>query len=81
METLLTKNTDKKLFERDIQDTLPERPVYAKKDEVAHTTGRMKEIYDNILYCIENKMIYLDPTINLNKFSLLLCTNTTYLSK
>lgn len=81
METLSTKITDKKLFERDIQDILPERAVYAKKDEVAHTTGRMKEIYDNILYCIENKMIYLDPTINLNKFSLLLCTNTTYLSK
>ena len=49
METLSTKNTDKKLFERDIQDILPERAVYAKKDEVAHTTGRMKEIYENDL--------------------------------
>ncbi|OKZ09304.1 helix-turn-helix domain-containing protein [Bacteroides stercorirosoris] len=81
METLFTKNTDKKLFERDIQDILPERIVYAKKDEANHASGRMKEIYENILYCIENKMIYLDSTINLSKFSLLLCTNTTYLSK
>lgn len=81
METLLTKNTDKILFERDIQDILPERRVHAGKEEETHASCRMKEIYENILYCIENKMIYLDTTINLSKFSLLLCTNTTYLSK
>lgn len=81
METLLTKNTNKSLFERDIQDILPERRVYAGKEEETHASSRMKEIYENILYCIETKMIYLDSTLNLNKFSLLLCTNTTYLSK
>lgn len=81
METLLTKNTDKVLFERDIQDILPERETYTSKEEEIQASGRMKEIYGNILYCIETKMIYLDSSINLSKFSLLLCTNTTYLSK
>ena len=81
METPYTKSSDKILFERDIQDILPERRVHAGKEEEAHASCRMKEIYENILYCIENKMIYLDTTINLSKFSLLLCTNTTYLSK
>jgi YesN/AraC family two-component response regulator len=44
-------------------------------------TGRMKEIYENVLYCIEDKRIYLDTHLSLGKFARLLYTNTTYLSK
>lgn len=44
-------------------------------------TGRMKEIYENVVYCIEDKGIYLDTHLSLGKFSRLLYTNTTYLSK
>jgi len=81
MEMLLVKNAEEKLFESDIQKELPKKETYANKKVEIQASGRMKEIYENILYCIENKKIYLDVNINLSKFSLLLCTNTTYLSK
>lgn len=81
MEMLLVKNAEEKRFEGDILNKPSEKEPHADKDEHVPTSGRMKEIYENILYCIENKKIYLDENINLSKFSLLLCTNTTYLSK
>lgn len=81
MEILLVKNREEKPFESDIQLELAKMDSYANTEEEEQISGRMKEIYDNILYCIENKKIYLDAKINLSKFSLILCTNTTYLSK
>ncbi len=81
METLLTKSTENSLFESDKRDSLPEREAYVYKEEEIQASGRMKEIYETILYCMNNKRIYLDRNINLSKFSLLLCTNVTYLSK
>lgn len=81
MEMRLVKNQEDNLFESDIQKSLPRMDTYANKEGETPISGRMKEIYENILYCIENKKIYLDANINLSKFSLILCTNTTYLSK
>jgi YesN/AraC family two-component response regulator len=51
------------------------------KAEMVPSSGRMKEIYENVVYCIEDKQIYLDTRLNLGKFARLLFTNTTYLSK
>lgn len=42
---------------------------------------RIKQMLKSISYLLEEKKIYLDPHINLYGLSLLLCTNTTYLSK
>lgn len=81
METRLSQNTDQTLFGSEICEKFSEEGAFADKDERAQASGRMKEIYENILYCIESKKIYLDSGINLGKFSLLLCTNTTYLLK
>lgn len=78
---LLVKNQEEKPFESDIQIELAKMDSCANIEEEEQISGRMKEIYENILYCIENKKIYLDANINLSKFSLILCTNTTYLSK
>lgn len=44
-------------------------------------TGPMKDIYEDILFILENKKVYLDANINLTKLSRMLHTNTTYLSK
>ena len=38
------------------------------------------ELYDNIIYQLETRKIFLDPKINLIKFSSIVGTNTTYLS-
>lgn len=81
METLLSPNVRNKLYESDIRDIPYERGISENESAEVHSSGRMREIYENILYCIEHKKIYLDTHINLTKFSLLLCTNTTYLSK
>lgn len=81
MEMTLTKDIAKKRFERDIQVVLPKQATCVDPIGEILASNRMKDIYENILYCMEDKKIYLDPTINLSKFSLLLCTNTTYLSK
>lgn len=42
---------------------------------------KLKKLYDDLLYALECKYIYLDSNINLTKLSFLLCTNTTYLSR
>ncbi|MDO4163170.1 MAG: AraC family transcriptional regulator [Bacteroides sp.] len=42
---------------------------------------RKRAIYENFLFILENKKIYLDAHISLSKLSSLLCTNTSYLSK
>ena len=81
MGTLLMKNIENTMFEGDRKDRLPESLSYANKEEKIQASGRMKEIYENILYCINDKNIYLDTNISLSNFSLLLCTNATYLSK
>lgn len=81
MGTLFTKDIENSKHEGDKKGRLPDRECYAKGDETIQTSVRMKEIYKNILYCINSKKIYLDANVNLHNFSLLLCTNTTYLSK
>lgn len=81
MELPLIQDSSKKLFERDIQVALPKQVTCVDSKEGICASRRMRDIYENIIYCMESKKIYLDPTINLSKFSLLLCTNTTYLSK
>lgn len=81
METLMSHSIHNKLFESEIREIPSEKGVSSNEKDALQPSGRMKEIYENILYCIEHKRIYLDSHINLAKFSLLLCTNTTYLSK
>lgn len=49
--------------------------------EEKRCTGPMKDIYEDILFILENKKVYLDANINLTKLSRMLHTNTTYLSK
>ena len=81
MEMPFIEDSGKKLFERDIQVALPKEETCVGLKREIPASNRMKDIYENILYCMESKKIYLDPPLNLSKFSLLLCTNTTYLSK
>ena len=38
------------------------------------------ELYESIIYQLETKKVFLDPKINLIKFSSMVGTNTTYLS-
>lgn len=47
----------------------------------AEKYGRTKKMLESIEYMLNEKKVYLDPHINLYSLSLLLCTNTTYLSK
>lgn len=42
---------------------------------------KMKDIYEDILYVLEDKKVYLDAQLNLTKLSQILFTNTTYLSR
>lgn len=42
---------------------------------------KMKDIYENILYVLDDKKIYLDAHLNLTKLSQVLFTNTSYLSR
>lgn len=44
-------------------------------------TEKMKDIYENILYVLNDQKIYLDAQLNLTKLSQILFTNTTYLSR
>lgn len=44
-------------------------------------TEKMKDLYEDILYVLEDKKVYLDAHLNLAKLSHILFTNTTYLSK
>lgn len=81
METNFINKPDKTTTNRSVQNTLPEEAVSAGKEREVHASTKMEELYENILYCIHHKKIYLDSTINLSKLSRLLCTNTTYLSK
>lgn len=56
MGTLLMKNIENTMFEGDRKDRLPESLSYANKEEKIQASGRMKEIYENILYCINDKI-------------------------
>lgn len=44
-------------------------------------TARMRELYADVSYVLGEKKVYLDASMNLEKLSRLLHTNTTYLSK
>lgn len=41
----------------------------------------LKSIYEEVLFTLESKKAYLDPNLSLIKFSSMIGTNTTYLSK
>lgn len=43
--------------------------------------GIQEVIYDKVIDCLENKKMFLDPDLSLIKFSKIVGTNTTYLSK
>ena len=44
-------------------------------------TGKMRDIYNDLLYVFDKKKVYLDAQLNLAKLSQILFTNTTYLSR
>lgn len=52
-----------------------------KEASALPATPKMKLLYENILFVMESKHVYLDRNINLTKLSQMLFTNTTYLSK
>lgn len=49
------------------------------RDEVVCDDGK-SFIYERVLYNLDIKKVYLDPTLSLIKFSSIVGTNTTYLS-
>ena len=63
--------------------TITGEPKEAYNEEIPKlsATPKMKLLYENILFVLENKRVYLDKDINLTKLSQMLFTNTTYLSK
>lgn len=63
--------------------TITGEPKEAYNEEIPKlsATPKMKLLYENILFVLENKRVYLDKGINLTKLSQMLFTNTTYLSK
>lgn len=69
------------LFANDIGEPPPAEKENFPEKLVGCNTERMKNMYENFIYVLENKKIYLDPHINSTKISRLLCTNATYLSK
>lgn len=85
MNTFVNMDIDDKLYE----EAVPEKPELASSEsggiqavpEMKDCTGRMKEIYADVSYVLENKRVYLDATLNLSKLSRMLHINTTYLSK
>ena len=56
-------------------------PSVLNTEGEAEKYGRTKKMLKSIEYMLNEKKVYLDPHINLYGLSLLLCTNTTYLSK
>jgi AraC-like DNA-binding protein len=57
-------------------------PIPVKKETLFSSAnqGKMRQIYDLVLYHLEEKHVYLNKQLDLKTFSKLLCTNTTYLS-
>ena len=43
--------------------------------------NQLKTIYKEVLYYLDSKKAFLDPHLSLIKFSSMICTNTTFLSK
>lgn len=43
-------------------------------------SNHLDNIYREVVYHMDNRKIFLDPNLSLNKFSALIGTNTTYLS-
>lgn len=76
-----TPYKDTHLNTSDINDHPPNDDENPQEDTGMQGTERMKAIYENFLYVLKDKKIYLNPYINLTKLSQLLCTNTSYLSK
>lgn len=78
-ERLTYRNTQ--LDISDIDNRPPDQNDCHNKAHDIYNTERIKSIYDNFLYILEEKKVYLNPQINLTKLSQLLYTNTSYLSK
>lgn len=83
MATTLYENTENRVYGNEVRDNISFRQPENRLEILSESneTERMKEIYDNLLYLFDKKKIYLEPHITLSKLSLLLCTNTSYLSK
>lgn len=73
--------SDTKIYSMTIQNiNLYNGKMKGTDDEVL-VNEKMKEIYENILYVLNDERIYLDAHLNLAKLSQVLFTNTSYLSK
>lgn len=71
----------------DISQPSIEMPVLEKIEEEKilisqrELSNLLKSIYEEVLFHLESNKAYLDPNLSLIKFSSIIGTNTTYLSK
>jgi AraC-like DNA-binding protein len=42
--------------------------------------GQRNHLYDKVLNCVEERQLFLQPTLTLSELSIIIGTNTTYLS-
>lgn len=80
MTQKVVKYEEPTVHEEDMRQNVTSQSVSEAEGDVKKS-GRVKNMLKNIKYLMEEKRIYLDPHINLHGLSLLLCTNTTSLSK
>lgn len=73
--------SDTKFYNMTIQNINLYNGEMKDTDDEVLVNEKMKDIYENILYVLDDKKIYLDAHLNLAKLSQVLFTNTSYLSK
>lgn len=81
MKNEAERHTENHLLQIDSYQICPNNPTNGMGTEKKLEVWKQTEIYQNITHYLEEKQIYLDKQINLNKLSALLCTNNSYTSK